>query len=135
MTIPRPVPQSPVPNAAAASCRPAPAPEGAAGTGAARPGVFATGASAAALTRFLGELRAGITVYAAARRAEGVPSARVLAELRCLLREAESCEGWQDAASSDLLLAQITRWTLEAYHHDGHDTRPPRSTDGATRGD
>jgi hypothetical protein len=48
-----------------------------------------------------------------------VPVERVLPEVKCLVREAESCEGWRDP--SDALMAHAVRWSIEAYYGAYHD--------------
>ena len=65
-------------------------------------------------TRLLEHLQTTVTSFVHARRAAGVPVERVLPEVVCLVRESESCEGWRD--SSERLMAQVVRWSIDAYH-------------------
>ena len=67
----------------------------------------------AELVALLADLRVSVTNYVSRRRAQGAPVERVLPEVRCLVREAESCERWLDP--EDTLLSQAERWSLEAY--------------------
>jgi hypothetical protein len=76
------------------------------------------------LLRLLAHLRSTVVTYVCARRSERVPIERVLPEVKCLVREAESCEGWLHP--SELLLAQVVRWTIEAYYASlDHDSSLP----------
>src|SRR5205085_900167 len=65
------------------------------------------------LPELLANLRSSVTRHVGERRAAGVPIARVIPEVRCLVREAESCESVREP--SDALLAQVIRWTVAAY--------------------
>lgn len=47
------------------------------------------------------------------RRAEGASIERVIPELRCLVREAQSCEACCDP--TDLLMAVVIGWAVESY--------------------
>jgi hypothetical protein len=76
------------------------------------------------LAALLADLRVCVVNYVYRRRAEGAPVERVLPEVRCLVREAESCEQWSDP--EDTLLAHAVRWGLEAYH----DQTAPSSVRG-----
>jgi hypothetical protein len=67
----------------------------------------------AELADLLADLQLCVVNYVYRRRAEGAPVERVLPEVRCLVREAESCERWSDP--DDLLVAQAERWSREAY--------------------
>lgn len=73
------------------------------------------------LADLLADLRLCVVNYVYRRRAEGASVERVLPEVRCLVREAESCERWTDP--EDLLVAQAERWSLEAYA----DSAPTRA--------
>jgi hypothetical protein len=66
------------------------------------------------LLRLLEHLRSTVARYVSARRAEGAAVERVLPEVKCLVREAESSEGWRDG--SDVIMAQVVRWTIAAYY-------------------
>lgn len=65
------------------------------------------------LARLLAGLEEAVTRYVAGRRAEGAPSERVLSEVRCVVREAESADG--AFHGSEALMAQVVRWALAAY--------------------
>ena len=77
----------------------------------------------AELADLLADLHLCVVNYVYRRRAEGAPVERVLPEVRCLVREAESCERWSDP--DDLLVAQAERWSREAYA-DSTTTRAAR---------
>ena len=64
--------------------------------------------------RLLARMESSVAGYVRARRAAGVTVERVLPEVKCLVREAESCEGWRDP--SDALLAHAVRWSIETYY-------------------
>jgi hypothetical protein len=64
----------------------------------------------------LREARASIVEHVRLRRSEGASAERVVAELRCLVREAESCEEWHD--EHDSLMARVVVWALDAYDQD-----------------
>ena len=66
------------------------------------------------LTRLLHHLQTTVTSFVHARRAAGAAVDRVVPEVVCLVRESESCEGWRD--SSERLMAQVVRWSIDAYH-------------------
>jgi hypothetical protein len=68
----------------------------------------------ARIARLLADLQTTVVSFVHARRAAGVPVERVLPEVVCLVRESESCEGWRD--SSERLMAQVVRWSIDAYH-------------------
>ena len=76
------------------------------------------------LLRLLAHLRSTVTTYVIARRDEGAPIERVVPEVKCLVRESESCEGWRDP--SDALLAQVVRWSIEAYDDEPSLPHVPR---------
>jgi hypothetical protein len=67
-----------------------------------------------AFPRLLQHLQTTVTSFVHARRAAGVAVERVVTEVVCLVRESESCEGWRD--SSERLMAQVVRWSIDAYH-------------------
>jgi hypothetical protein len=68
------------------------------------------------LLHALEHLRATIVRYVGERREQGAAVERVLPEVKSLLRRAEASEQWLDP--SDTLLAQVVRWTVEAYYDD-----------------
>ena len=72
------------------------------------------GTRRARIARLLEDLQTTVVSFVHARRAAGVPVERVLPEVVCLVRESESCEGWRD--SSERLMAQVVRWSIDAYH-------------------
>ena len=72
--------------------------------------------SSLALVRLLEHLRSCVVRHVCERRAEGAPLARVIPEVRCLVREAESCEGWEDL--SGVLMTQVVQWSTQAYHDE-----------------
>jgi hypothetical protein len=76
------------------------------------------------LVRLLATLRARVVRHVAERRAAGASPERIVAEVRCLTREAESCEGWRDP--SDTLLRQVVRWSIEAYYDEPELQHVPR---------
>jgi hypothetical protein len=61
----------------------------------------------------LAELRASVGLYVARLRAEGLPPERVLACVKTVVWESESPRG--SLAASNELMAQVVRWTIEAY--------------------
>jgi hypothetical protein len=76
------------------------------------------------LLRLLGQLRWSVTRYAQGQHAATVPIERVLPEVKGVVREAESGEGWRDP--SDALMAQVVRWTIEAYYDEPALRHVPR---------
>jgi hypothetical protein len=66
------------------------------------------------LARLLHHLQTTVTRFVQARRAAGIAVDRVIPEVVCLVRESESCEGWRDG--SERLMAQVVRWSIDAYH-------------------
>jgi hypothetical protein len=76
------------------------------------------------LLRLLTQLRGTVTRYAQERRAAHVPIERVVPEVKSVVREAESGEGWRDPA--DGLMAQVVRWTIEAYYDEPALQHVPR---------
>ena len=81
-------------------------------------------ASSAALVRLLDHLRSTVAAYVTGRRADGAPIERVLPEVKCLAREAASCEQWYDPA--DTLMKQVVRWTIDAYYDQPDRRHAPR---------
>jgi hypothetical protein len=81
-------------------------------------------APSAELVRRLAHLRSTIDRYVRERREAGLSVERVVGEVRCLVRETESCEAWRDPA--DTLMAQAVRWTIEAYYDDPELAHVPR---------
>jgi hypothetical protein len=79
-------------------------------------GVESLDAPSPELCRLLVHLRSTVTAYVVARRTDGIPIERVMPEMKCLVREAESCEAWRDP--SDQLLAEVVRWGIEAYYDE-----------------
>jgi hypothetical protein len=65
------------------------------------------------LARLLGHLQETVARYVAGRRTEGAPIERVLPEVRCVVREAESAEG--PFGASEALMGQVVRWVIAAY--------------------
>lgn len=76
------------------------------------------------LARLVAHLQSTVTSYVRERRREGVPVERVIPEVKCLVREAESCEGWRDPA--DTLMAQVVRWSIQAYYDEPALQHVPR---------
>jgi hypothetical protein len=68
------------------------------------------------LVRLLGHLQSTVTRFVHERREAGAAVERVIPEVKGLVREAASCEGWVDPA--DTLTAQVVRWTITAYHDE-----------------
>lgn len=81
-------------------------------------------APSAALVHLLNHLRSTVAAYVSGRRAEGAAIERVLPEVKCLVREAASCEQWHDPA--DTLMAQVVRWTIDAYYEQPELEHVPR---------
>ncbi len=71
-------------------------------------------APSAELVRLVEYLRSTVGRYVGTRRAAGLPVERVLVETKSLVREASALEGWFD--TNDALMAQVVRWTIEAYY-------------------
>jgi hypothetical protein len=71
------------------------------------------------LVRLLTDLRAKLAEHVAGRRAAGASPERIIGEVRCLVREAESYEGWRDP--SDALMSHAVRWSIEAYYGSYYD--------------
>ncbi len=76
------------------------------------------------LVRLLAHLRSTVTRYASERRAAGVPVERLIPEVKGLVRDAASREGWFDP--SDTLLAPVARWTITAYYDQPELAHVPR---------
>ena len=68
----------------------------------------------AELTLLLDRLREHVAVLVRIGRAEGLPIQQVLPQVKGLVREAESCERWNDPA--DIIMAHVVRWTTEIYY-------------------
>jgi hypothetical protein len=68
----------------------------------------------------LADLHDSLTTYVRQRRADGAPVERVLPEVKGIVREAEFAESWPDELG--VLMAQVVRWTIEAYY----DVAAPR---------
>jgi hypothetical protein len=83
-------------------------------------------APSTALVHLLQHLRTTVAAYVASRRAEGAAIERVLPEVKCLVREAASCEQWHDPM--DALMAQVVRWTIDAYYEQQHREHVPPFT-------
>jgi hypothetical protein len=81
-------------------------------------------APSTALAHLLQHLQSTVATYVACRRAEGTAIERVLPEVKCLVREAASCEQWHDPADS--LMAQVVRWTIDAYYDQPDLEHVPR---------
>lgn len=69
------------------------------------------------LARRLGDLRVMLTRYVLARRAAAVPVARVLAEVRQVVRLGAAQEAWPDPNGA--LTRQAVRCALGVYHEHG----------------
>lgn len=85
------------------------------------------GAAAAHAPDMVGQvarLRAVIAAYVAERRTAGAGLERVLPEVRDIVRDAELAEGWPDELG--VLMAQVVRWTIEAYVDDPELRDVPR---------
>ena len=67
-----------------------------------------------AFTASLADLRSAVAILAAARRADGAPLERVLAEVGALLSRAELLE--RAPGELALLADELRRWSAEAYH-------------------
>jgi hypothetical protein len=96
------------------------APDGAGADGAGADGVEALGELVAGLgvatpelAGLLVRLRETVARYVAERRADGACLERVLPEVRCIVREAESADG--GFAASEALMRQVLRWAAAAY--------------------
>lgn len=76
------------------------------------------------LLRLMGQLQATVTRYVGERRAAGAPVERVLPEVKGLVREAASAEGWFDP--TDALMAQVVRWTIAGYYDQPELGHVPR---------
>jgi hypothetical protein len=76
------------------------------------------------LVRLLAHLRSAVTRYAQERRDAGAAVERIVPEVKCLVREAASCEGWFDPGDS--LMAQVVRWTIMAYYDQPELAHAPR---------
>jgi hypothetical protein len=76
------------------------------------------------LVRLLGHLRSAVTRYVRERREAGAAVERVVPEVKCLVREAASCEGWVDPG--DTLTAQAVRWAIEGYYDQPEQAHGPR---------
>jgi hypothetical protein len=63
-------------------------------------------------------------VFVRRRQSEGLPIERVLPEVKCLVREAASCERWVDPG--DTLTARTVRWAIEAYYDQPELRHVPR---------
>jgi hypothetical protein len=73
-------------------------------------------APSAELALLLARLQEAVAQYVAARRADGTPMERVLPEVQCVVREAESADG--TFAGSEALLGQVMRWAVAAYRDE-----------------
>jgi hypothetical protein len=78
----------------------------------------------AELVRLLAQLRASITVHVGRLRDDGVPPERMLPQVKVLVQETMAAEGWQDP--SNTLLAQVVRWSIEAYYDEPELRGSPR---------
>lgn len=76
------------------------------------------------LVRLLAHLRSTVTRYVRERRDGGAPVERIVPEVKCLVREAASCEGWLDPG--DTLTAQVVRWAITAYFDQPELAHVPR---------
>ena len=77
------------------------------------------------LVTLLEDARQRVSAHVRQRRAEGASIERVIPELRCLVREAQSCEEWYDP--TDFLMAVVVGWAVDSFYdgpplpHVGHD--------------
>ena len=76
------------------------------------------------LVRLLAQLRSTVTRFTHERRAAGAAVERVVPEVKCLVREAASCERWVDPG--DTLTARTVRWAIEAYYDQPELAHVPR---------
>jgi hypothetical protein len=76
------------------------------------------------LVRRLTHLRSTVSRYARERREAGVPVERVIPEVKGLVREAASGEGWVDPAET--LMAEVVRWAITAYYDEPELAHVPR---------
>ncbi len=72
------------------------------------------------LAMLLEVARQRIEAHVRQRRGRGASIERVIPELRCLVREAQSCEEWDDP--DDVLMAVVAGWAVDAYV--GRPARP-----------
>lgn len=80
--------------------------------------------SSADLVGLFGQLRAAVTEYVRQLRSEGLPLDDVLPAVQRLVRQAEGDEPSPDELG--VLLSQVVRWSLEAYHGEPQPHTPPR---------
>jgi hypothetical protein len=76
------------------------------------------------LVGLLAHLQSTVVRYVHERRAEGAAVERVIPEIKELVREAASHEGWVDPAGA--LTAQVVRWAIEAYYDQPELAHAPR---------
>ena len=72
------------------------------------------GTPAPELAPLLAQLRAALAALVVVLREEGQPIERVIPRGKALVREAARAERW--AGPSDVLVAQVVRWTVETYY-------------------
>ena len=80
--------------------------------------------SSADLVGLFGELRAAVTEYVRQLRSAGLQLDDVLPAVQRLVRQAEGDEPSPDELG--LLMSQVVRWSLEAYHGEPESHTPPR---------
>lgn len=68
------------------------------------------------LAELLAELRAMTARYTCCLRADGARPERMLPQVKHLVREAMQAEAWGNPAAEDALMAQVVRWSIEAYY-------------------
>ncbi len=79
------------------------------------------------LIRLLDRLQTAVARYVADSRRAGAPLARVLPEVRGLVREAVVREGWYDPGET--LMEQVVGWAVAAYYAE--PTPSPEASEGA----
>ena len=68
------------------------------------------------LVALLAQLRAATTRYVYALRADGARPEQVLVQVKGLVRESMSAEGWSDPEATRALTAEVVRWSIDAYY-------------------
>lgn len=68
------------------------------------------------LVPLLAQLRASVAAYVCRLRDDGVPPERAIAGVKAVVQEARSPDG--RLAGPDQLMAQVVRWSIEAYYDE-----------------
>jgi len=76
------------------------------------------------LVGLFGQLRAAVMEYVRQLRSAGLQLDDVLPAVQRLVRQAEGDEPSPDELG--LLMSQVVRWSLEAYHGEPESHTPPR---------